>query len=79
VDKAFARRRPFEEVKVENSRTIRSKNDIAVWWLLDSIHAALVRQEIEISQHAADAAADDNLSLVQLLEAVLVGIPVSKD
>jgi hypothetical protein len=45
-------------------------------WELEN---ALDKQEIGITQHAADAAADDNLTLIQLLEAVLVGRPVSKD
>jgi hypothetical protein len=45
-------------------------------WELEN---ALDKQEIGITQHAADAATDDNLTLIQLLEAVLVGRPVSKD
>ena len=48
-------------------------------WELEMIQNALDKQEIEITQHAADAAEDDNLTLIQLLEAVLVGVPVSKD
>ncbi len=48
-------------------------------WELEMIHNALDKQEIEITRHAANAAEDDNLTLFQLLEAVLVGVPVSKD
>ncbi len=48
-------------------------------WELEMIQNALDKQEIEITQHAADAAEDDNLTLIQLLEAVLVGVPVNKD
>ena len=48
-------------------------------WELEKIHNALLREEVGISEHADQAAKDDNLQLIELLEAVLVGIPVSKD
>ena len=48
-------------------------------WELEKIHNALLREEIRISRHARDAAKDDNISLVQLLETILIGTPVSKD
>jgi hypothetical protein len=48
-------------------------------WELEKIHNALLREEVGISRHARDAAKDDNISLVQLLESILVGTAVSKD
>ncbi len=48
-------------------------------WELEQIQTALDNQEIGISEHAADAAAEDNLSLLNLLEAILVGTPTTKD
>ena len=48
-------------------------------WELEKIHNALLREEAGISRHARDAAKDDNISLVQLLESILVGTAVSKD
>ena len=48
-------------------------------WELEMIHNALDKQEIEITRDAANAAEDDGLTLFQLLEAVLVGVAVSKD
>jgi hypothetical protein len=46
---------------------------------LDSIHEALVRQEIEFTPHAVDEADAEQISLVQVLETVFVGTAVSKD
>jgi hypothetical protein len=46
---------------------------------LNAIHEALVFQEIDITPHAERAANDENIPLVAMLEAVLVGRPVSKD
>ena len=48
-------------------------------WELEKIHNALLREEVGISRHAKDAARDDNISLVQLLESILIGTAVSKD
>ncbi len=48
-------------------------------WELKNIDNALLREEIGITEHAAFAAKDDGLLLVELLEAILVGTPVSKD
>ncbi len=48
-------------------------------WELDLIHNALDRQQIEITDHAFLAAQDDNIPPVALLEAVLIGVAVSKD
>jgi hypothetical protein len=46
---------------------------------LDSIHEALIEQEISMSDHAVEAARQDHIPLVKLLETVLVGIATSKD
>ena len=46
---------------------------------LDQIHKALIFQEIEISPHAEREANAENIPLVAILEAILVGTPVSKD
>jgi hypothetical protein len=48
-------------------------------WELEKIHNALLRKEVGITEHAALAAQDDQLQLMELLEALLVGTPVSKD
>ena len=48
-------------------------------WELEKIHNALIREEIDITDHARKAARDDRISPVDLLAAVLVGTPVSKD
>ena len=48
-------------------------------WELEKIHNALLREEVGISRHAKDAARDDNISLVQLLESILIGTAISKD
>ncbi|NJK44114.1 MAG: hypothetical protein HC933_07320 [Pleurocapsa sp. SU_196_0] len=48
-------------------------------WELELIHRALDQKNIEITFHALDAASDDDISPVSLLEAILVGLPVSKD
>jgi hypothetical protein len=48
-------------------------------WELEQIHNALLREEIDITDHARKAARDDRISPVDLLAAVLVGTPVSKD
>jgi hypothetical protein len=48
-------------------------------WELDKINHALLREEIIITTHARRAARDDRVELIYLLEAVLVGVPVSKD
>ena len=48
-------------------------------WELDLIHNALIREEIDIFNHARMAARDDNIKLVELLEAILIGTAVSKD
>ncbi len=52
-------------------------------WELKNIDNALLREEIRITKHAQLAAQEDNVSFVQLFEAILVGIlvgiPVSKD
>jgi hypothetical protein len=46
---------------------------------LNAIHEALVFQEIDISPHAEREANAENIPLVALLEAILVGRPISKD
>ena len=48
-------------------------------WELKNIDNALLREEIRITKHAQLAAQEDNVSFVQLFEAILVGTPVSKD
>jgi hypothetical protein len=48
-------------------------------WELQAIHQALVRQEIEISDHAYLEAGSENIPYVAMLEAILVGLPVNKD
>jgi Domain of unknown function (DUF4258) len=48
-------------------------------WELEKIHDALIHEEIDVSDHARKAARDDKISPVDLLAAILVGIPVSKD
>lgn len=48
-------------------------------WELKNIDNALLREEIRITKHAQLAAQDDNISFVQLFEAILVGTAVSKD
>ena len=48
-------------------------------WELERIHTALIREEIDITDHARKAARDDQISPVDLLAAVLVGVAVSKD
>jgi hypothetical protein len=48
-------------------------------WELEKIHNALLRKEIIVITHARIAARADRVTLVQLLETVLVGTPVSKD
>lgn len=48
-------------------------------WELELIHTALMREEISITDHARKAARDDNISPVDLLAAILVGLPVNKD
>jgi hypothetical protein len=48
-------------------------------WELNAIHEALIHQEVIISEHAISAAKDDEVPLVQLLEAVLVGTATTKD
>jgi hypothetical protein len=46
---------------------------------LDAIHKALMLQEIFISKHAEAEAEAEEIPLVNMLEAVLVGTAVSKD
>ncbi len=46
---------------------------------LDRIHEALIFQEIEISPHAEHEANAENIPLVAILEAILVGTATSKD
>jgi hypothetical protein len=46
-------------------------------WELERIHTALIREEIDITDHARKAARDDEISPVDLLAAVLVGVAVS--
>jgi hypothetical protein len=48
-------------------------------WELEKIHNALLRKEIIVITHARIAARADRVTLVQLLETILVGTPVSKD
>lgn len=48
-------------------------------WELERIHQALLRKQIRIEPHATVEANHDNIPLVKVLEAILVGIPVSKD
>jgi hypothetical protein len=46
---------------------------------LDAIHEALIFQELDVTPHAEREAAAEKIPLLALLEAVLVGRPVSKD
>ncbi len=48
-------------------------------WELEAIHRALLEKKIIITIHARRAARDDKIGLIELLETILVGIPVSKD
>jgi hypothetical protein len=48
-------------------------------WELERIHQALLRKQIRIEPHAVTEADNDNIPLVKILEAILVGIPISKD
>ncbi len=48
-------------------------------WELEAIHRALLGKKVIITVHARRAAQADKVALVELLEAVLVGVPVSKD
>jgi hypothetical protein len=53
--------------------------DEILTWELDGIHDALIRQEINLTEHAINAAGDEDILLVDVLEAILVGTPTSKD
>ena len=44
-------------------------------WELSGIHEALIRQEINLTEHAINAAGDENIQLVDVLEVILVGTP----
>lgn len=46
---------------------------------LNAIHEALIQREIDIHPHAFQAARDEQISALDLLSAVLIGIPVEKD
>jgi hypothetical protein len=46
---------------------------------LDAIHEALIFQELDVTPHAEREALAEKIPLLALLEAVLVGRPVSKD
>lgn len=48
-------------------------------WEIERIHLALLQKQIRIEPHAVTEADYDNIPLVKVLEAILVGIPVSKD
>ncbi len=48
-------------------------------WELEAIHRALLDKKVIITVHARRAAQADKVALVELLEAVLVGVAVSKD
>jgi hypothetical protein len=48
-------------------------------WEIKQIDHALLTEQIIIVRHALDAAEDDNIQPVELLKAVLVGVPISKD
>ena len=48
-------------------------------WELNLIQNALDRQQIEITDHAFEAAQEDNIPPVALLETILIGVAVSKD
>jgi hypothetical protein len=48
-------------------------------WELEAIHRALLGKKVIITVHARRAAQADKVALVELLEAVLVGVPVNKD
>lgn len=48
-------------------------------WELENIQSALEYEAIDITDHAVDEAANDGISITKLLEAILVGRPISKD
>ena len=48
-------------------------------WELSGIHEALIRQEINLTEHAINTAGDEDIQLVDVLEVILVGTPGSKD
>ena len=48
-------------------------------WELEKIHNALLHEAVIITTHARKAARADRVTLVELLEAVLIGTPASKD
>jgi hypothetical protein len=48
-------------------------------WELDRIHEALIHQEINLTDHAINAAGDEDIPLVDVLEVILVGVASSKD
>jgi hypothetical protein len=48
-------------------------------WELEAIQRALWRQEIDIDDHAIQRATERGIAAVQLLEAIVFGIAISKD